>query len=331
MQNIKHFTKKEVKNFITSLLLIRIVEEKIAEFYGKPGDPQQMRCPVHLSIGQEAAAVGVCSQIKKTDKVFSNHRCHAHYLAKGGNLRKMILELHGKLGGCLDGRGGSMHLMDPDVGMVTSIPIVSSAIPLAVGSALADSLNEESKVSLVFFGDASVEEGVFHESANFAALNNLPVIFVCENNEYSVYTHLSDRQPDRDLDLLGKAHGLSVMRADGNDVFDVAENFQIALHSVKSGNGPLLFIMDTYRFREHCGVNDDDHLNYRNSQIVEQWQVRDPIKIAQDKALFHGLINNEFIAEETRVITKLVEAEFQFAIDAPLPSPDLAANFVYSQ
>ena len=171
------------------MLLIRRVEEEIVKRYPK----QQMRLPVHLSIGQEAIAVGVCHHLRKSDSVFSTHRCHAHYIAKGGNLVKMALELHGKVGGCMDGRGGSMHLMDTDVN-VMSIPIVASAIPLAVGAALANKIDGNGNIVVCFFGDAAVEEGVFHESLNFASLMQLPIIFVCENNQYSVDTHIAKRQ-----------------------------------------------------------------------------------------------------------------------------------------
>jgi len=161
------------------MLLIRRVEEEICVRYKKA----YMRCPVHLSIGQEAIAVGVCHYLKAEDSVFSTHRCHAHYLAKKGSLERMALELHGKIGGCMDGRGGSMHLMDKSVN-VMSIPIVASAIPLAVGAALANKMDGNGNVVVCFFGDAAVEEGIFAETMNFASLMQLPIIFVCEDNSY---------------------------------------------------------------------------------------------------------------------------------------------------
>ena len=192
----------------------------------------------------------------------------------------MVLELHGKIGGCLDGRGGSMHLMDDSVGVVASVPIVSSSIPLAVGSALADKLDGNQNVSYAFFGDASMEEGVFHESANFASVQQLPVIFVCENNLYSVYTHLSERQPNRDLGKIGEAHGLNTLHLNGNNVFEIAAEFKNIVENARAHNEPSLVVMDTYRWREHCGVNFDDHLGYRNSKEAERWMQQDPVKIA---------------------------------------------------
>jgi len=316
---------------LTSVLTIRIVEELIAKNYSPPGLEQQMRCPVHLSIGQEAAAVGVCENLKLEDKIFSTHRCHAHYLAKGGSLRRMILELHGKLGGCLDGRGGSMHLMDPDVNMVASVPIVSSSIPLAVGSALADKIDGSGSVTVAFFGDASMEEGVYHESANFAALKNLPVIFVCENNLYSVYSHLSQRQPDREIGLLGSAHGLSVVRADGNDVFDVFSKFKQTLDDVRGGRGPCLFLMNTYRYREHCGVNFDDDLGYRDIEEYKFWENRDPVKLACKLAIEKGVTSQKLLDQQILNITQLVEREFEYAVAAPLPNALSAVDYVYAK
>lgn len=320
----------KVKSQIEALLRIRIVEEEIVKRYGSPGKEQQMRCPVHLSIGQEAAAVGVCSNLLLEDKIFSTHRCHAHYLAKGGSVRKMALELHGKMGGCLDGRGGSMHLMDLDVNVVTSVPIVSSSIPLAVGSALSDMIDGLQSVSVAFFGDASMEEGVYHESANFAALHKLPVVFVCENNMFSVYSHLKQRQPDRDLIDLGAAHGLQTFRADGNDLFDVSSKFEVALRQVRQKKGAVFFLMDTYRSREHCGVNFDDDLGYRDPNETKKWSERDPIQLACEKAILDGLLDQQFIDEQSHKITAMVQSEFDFAEKAPLPTPDMASTYVYA-
>lgn len=330
MEGYTNILKSDVKKLLNSILTIRIVEEQIIENYSRPGFDQEMRCPVHLSIGQEAAASGVCGNLSLADKVFSTHRCHAHYLAKGGNLRKMILELHGKSGGCLDGRGGSMHLMDNNVNMVASIPIVSSSIPLAVGSALADKIDGKKTVTVSFFGDASMEEGVYHESANFASVKKLPVIFVCENNLYSVYTHIKDRQPDRQIDLLGSAHGLNVVRVDGNNVFEVFEKFKATLDDVRLGNGPYLFLMDTYRYREHCGVNFDNKLGYRDPEEIEVWENRDPVKIACEKAIELGHVTQHSIDEEILKIEKLVKDEFEYALSAPLPDPTLANKYIYA-
>ena len=181
--------KSLYKNLFSSLLKLRMTENEIAKKYSE----QEMRCPVHLSIGQEAAAVGVCSNLDLQDQVYSTHRCHSHYLAKGGDLRSMISELYGKRSGCCGGRGGSMHLIDTSQGMYGSIPIVGSSIGLASGAAYHQKLNKLKNITVVFLGDASLEEGIFHEAASFAALHKLPLIFICENNKYAIYTHQDKR------------------------------------------------------------------------------------------------------------------------------------------
>ncbi len=193
------------------MLRIRRVEEVLADRYAE----QEMRCPMHLCIGQEAIAVGVCAVLNNRDKVFSNHRAHGHYLAKGGDLDAMVAELYGKSTGCAGGRGGSMHLIDLQVGFMGATPIVGGTVPLSVGSAWADQLLDNDQVTVVFFGDGCFEEGVMHESLNFAALHQLPVIFVCENNDFSVYTHRNERQPDRPIYKIAEAHGLSAAVMDG--------------------------------------------------------------------------------------------------------------------
>src|SRR5579859_6536135 len=173
------------------LLRLRLVEERIAELYPE----QEMRCPVHLSIGQEAVAVGVCDHLEPADQALSGHRSHGHYLAKGGDLRAMLAELYGRETGCARGKGGSMHLVDLEAGFLGATPIVASTIPIAVGVAFAARLRGQPLVTVAFFGEGATEEGVFHEAANFAALHRLAVVFVCENNLYSVYSPLEVRQP----------------------------------------------------------------------------------------------------------------------------------------
>ena len=179
------------------MLRIRLVEEAIAERYGE----QEMRCPVHLSDGQEGIAAGACMALRKTDKIVSTHRSHGHYLAKQGNLKAMLCEIYGRAPGCVGGRGGSMHLLDDEAGVLACLPIVGTSVPLGVGVAYAAKKKGEDTVAAVFLGDAVMEEGVFHECANFAALHALPVVFVCENNDLSFYTSL-EVQPMRIYSIL---------------------------------------------------------------------------------------------------------------------------------
>ncbi len=313
-------------DLLKSMVRIRAVEEGIVDRYSE----QEMRCPVHLSIGQEAAAVGVGAALRKSDLAYSTHRCHAHYLAKGGDLKSMLSEIYGKDNGCVGGRGGSMHLMDNSVGFVASIPIVSSSIPLAVGSALSDKIDGSDRASVAFFGDAAVEEGVFHESANFAAVKKLPVLFACENNLYSVYTPLRERQPDRPLYELAAAHGLKTIHCDGNDVDAVKECADEALAYLRGGNGPVFLQMDTYRWREHCGPNYDNHLGYRTEEEFQQWKLLDPISCYIDRVTQDGLIDHNGVELMKKELSEEIDAAFEHARVSDLPKPQQAMNYVYS-
>lgn len=319
-------TQDPALKLLREMLLIRLVEEGIAARYGE----QEMRCPVHLSVGQEATAVGVCKALRDHDRVFSTHRCHAHYLAKGGDLKAMLAEIYGKAAGCVGGRGGSMHLTDPEKGMIVSVPIVGSSIPLAVGSALADKIDRNARVSVAFIGDASVEEGVFHESANFASLNKLPVLFVCENNLYSVYTPLRQRQPDRPLIDVVKAHAIMALAADGNDVEAVLQASQQAVEHARSGQGPVFLVFDTYRWREHCGPNYDNHLGYRTEAEYLEWKQRDPLEKLKAKLMRTGAVDAATIATLEATLQREIDTAFEFAKAAPLPDPSQASTHVYA-
>lgn len=233
-------------------LRIRMVEEEIARRYPE----QRIRTPVHLSLGQEAIAVAVCSAVAagKPDKIFSTHRCHAHFLAAGGSLKALAAELYGLPDGCNSGRGGSMHLFDTNVGFMASMPIVGSSIPVACGAALASKLSGDGGIAVVFFGDAAVEEGVFHESLNIASVLNLPILFVCENNGYSINTPLKERQPDRPIVKLAEANNISAFNAEGN-LERLAASVQISVDYIRVARRPMLICFETYRWAEHCGVN----------------------------------------------------------------------------
>ncbi|MEM7429720.1 MAG: thiamine pyrophosphate-dependent dehydrogenase E1 component subunit alpha [Pseudomonadota bacterium] len=312
------------------VLWIRMVEEAIADRYGGPGQVQEMRCPVHLSIGQEASAVGVCEALEVTDKAFSTHRCHAHYLAKGGGIKPMLAEIFGKASGCIGGRGGSMHLAAPEVGMVASVPIVSSSIPLAVGSALADAIDGKDAVSVAFIGDAAIEEGIFHESANFAQLRKLNVIFVCENNLYSVYTPLHERQPDRPLTDVARAHGMLAEHVDGNDVEAVLDCTQRLVRRARQGEGPSFLLLDTYRWREHCGPNFDNDIGYRTEEEFLEWKALDPVEKIRTQLKSEGALDEGDEAALVAELNEAIDEGFEYARNEPLPVPEAARTFVYA-
>ncbi|MBF0470581.1 MAG: thiamine pyrophosphate-dependent dehydrogenase E1 component subunit alpha [Gammaproteobacteria bacterium] len=298
------------------LLRIRLVEEALADRYSE----WEMRCPMHLSIGQEAVAVGVSAALGVEDVVFGNHRAHAHYLARGGSLPRLFAELYGMAEGCCGGRGGSMHLIDPEVGFMGSTPIVGGTIPLAVGAALAMRRADQKRVAVVYFGDGCFEEGVVHESLNYAALHALPVIFVCENNGYSVYTRLQQRQPSRPLHQLAAAHGLHSACGDGNRVEEVRALAQMAVARARGGDGPTFLELATYRWREHCGPNYDDELGYRPDGELAQWQERCPLSHYERQLLEQGILTPTEVTTARQVIGEEIESAFHFARNGTPPS-----------
>lgn len=317
----------DAKDRLFQMMRIRMVEETIAEHYSE----QEMRCPVHLSIGQEAVAVGVCLALQKTDYLMSTHRAHAHYLAKGGDLKAMIAEIYGKATGCCSGRGGSMHLVDLGVGMLGSTPIVGSSLPVAVGTSFASWLKGEKRATVSFMGEGSTEEGVFSECLNFAALKELPMIFICENNLYSVYSPLSVRQPKgRDLIGIARAHGLSAASGNGNDVDQVFHMTQEAVMRAKEGKGPTLLEFSTYRWREHCGPNYDNDIGYRTEEEFQSWKKQCPIDNYQNKLLKTKIVGRDEIEEMRGEIKAEIKEAFAFAKSSPFPHEDQLAAGVYA-
>ena len=257
------------------MLRIRRIEEKIAFLYPQ----QEIRCPVHLSIGQEACAVGVCKALMKNDFVFSGHRSHAHFIAKGGDVKKMFAEIYGNPKGCSKGRGGSMHLIDKKNGFLGATPIVGSTIPVAVGAALTSRIKNQKKVIVIFFGDGATETGVFHESLNFAKVRRLPVLFVCENNLYSVYSPMNVRQPkNRTIKKLAEGHGINTAKIDGNDVEKIFQKANTAIDFVRKKSEPFFLELSTYRWLEHCGPLYDNDIGYRKKEEFDYWKKKDPLK-----------------------------------------------------
>jgi TPP-dependent pyruvate/acetoin dehydrogenase alpha subunit len=308
------------------MVRIRAVEEAIAEAYGQ----QEMRCPVHLCIGQEAPPVGVAAALGGDDVAFGAHRSHGHYLAKGGDLDAMTAELYGRATGCCGGKGGSMHLVDLEAGFLGAVPIVGSTIPIAVGSAFASKLRGEPRVTAVFFGEGATEEGVFHESILFAALKKLPVVFVCENNLYSVYSPLSVRQPaGRDLCALARANDVPAERVDGNDVEAVYAAAASAVAHARNGDGPTFLELPTYRWREHCGPFYDDDLAYRGVGEVDSWRERDPIALHAARLRADGAATDEWLAQTASACAGEASAALDFARNSPFPDASLQLAHVY--
>ena len=321
-----HF-KSDLKKLFFQSLRIRRVEEAIADKYSE----QEMRCPVHLSIGQEAVAAGVCGELDKKDYIMSTHRAHAHYLAKGGDLKQMVAEIYGKKAGCCGGKGGSMHLVDLNVNLVGSTPIVGGSFPIAVGVALASQMKGEDRITVVFFGEAMTEEGVFSEAINFAALKNLPVLFLCESNFYSVYSPMEVRQPkERSIPKIAEAHGIPSKHGDGNDIEEVASMTRSAIDEVRAKKGPRLLEFTTYRYREHCGPNYDVNLGYRSQEEIDHWESKCPILRAKNLLLSQNKLSKGEVEDMEQNIKEEIDEAFLFAKESPFPDEQELLTHIYA-
>ena len=309
-----------------SMLRIRMIQETIESRYHE----DEMKTPIHLVIGQEATSVGVCAALHNTDQVYSSHRTQGNYLAKGGSLKAMMSELYCRANGCAGSRGGSMHLLDKSVGYAGSSAIVGGSVPIATGAAFSARYLKKDQVNVVFFGDAAVEEGAVWESMNFAALKSLPVIYVCENNFYSVCSSLEVRQPKVDIYKKAEAFGLNSCRVDGTQVLHVYEAAREAVARARSGGGPSFIESIAYRWRGHGGAGDDSASGYRDPEEVKAWQELCPIENLHQELvkqkLFDETRNNSFKNE----IQKEIEEAFEHAINSPNPEKKDLTTHVYS-
>lgn len=302
-----------VERFYRSLYRIRRVEEEIAAIYST----DKIKSPVHLSIGQEAVSVGVCEALRADDVAFGTYRSHALYLAKGGDLKKMIAELYGKVDGCAKGKGGSMHLVDIEAGVMGASAVVGTTIPQAVGFAYALKLKRKDSIVVSVFGDGAVDEGVFHESMNFAALKSLPIVFICENNLYAIHTHQLKRRKLPNICEQARVYGMPAEQIPDNDVSTIYERVSEAARKLRSGEpGPFFFECLTYRLKEHVGPNEDFHLGFRSGEEAKSWIDNDPMRrlAAQIPSTERSKIEGEVEAE--------IREAFAFAENSPFPEPD---------
>lgn len=291
------------------LRLIRRVEEEVARVY--PSD--SIKSPVHLSIGQEAVSAGVIDVLHDDDIVAPTYRGHAAYLAHGGSLEAMLAELFGKVEGCAKGRGGSMHLVDIERGILGASAVVGTTIPVAVGYALALKREGRSRLCAAFFGDGATEEGAFYESLNFAALHRLPVLFVCENNGYAIHTPISKRWAGRNLCARVEGFGIECDHIEDGNIFSIREAADHAVASIRQGFGPRFLEIETYRWREHVGPSIDDNVGYRDPERSAYWRARDQV------TKLRSLLNEERARVLDAEIEAGIEAAFAFAEAAPFP------------
>ena len=313
--------------YYTLALRIRIVEERIAAEYSKG----EMRCPVHLSIGQEIVSAAVGMAQETLDTAVSSHRAHAHYLAKGGDLYRMIAEIFGRVTGCCKGRGGSMHLIDLSVGFLGSSAIVGNSIPVGVGAGFTHKLDRSGQLAFTFFGDGATEEGAFYESVNFAVVNRIPVVFLCENNLYSVYTDLSPRQPaSRKINEMVAAMGLKSFEINSLDPIVCLQETLAHVMWARENQTPIFLEYKTYRWLEHCGPNDDDGLEYRPKGELQAWKLQDPLTTLREILVaIHSVTNSELDAIESAISAE-VYLVFEKVRTDPFPTLSDSMQDVYA-
>jgi TPP-dependent pyruvate/acetoin dehydrogenase alpha subunit len=295
-----------------ALYRIRRVEEEIVRLY--PTD--KIKSPVHLSLGQESVAVGVCDALAPADTVFATYRGHAAYLAKGGDLNRMIAELYGKADGCARGKAGSMHLVDAASGFMGTSAVVATSIPQAVGYALALKMQRKSSIVACFFGDGAMDEGACHESLNFAALKSLPILFVCENNLYAIFSHIRDRMKEPNICERAWSYRIKARRIEDGDVLALRAATVEAAAEIRAGGGPRFFEAMTMRWAEHVGPGDDLHLGYRTKEELDAWRGRDQVK------RLAGMLAPPARAEIERAVEAEIAAAIAFAEQSPFPADD---------
>ncbi len=306
------------KDLYRAMVRIRVCEESFVE----PILAREILCPVHLYTGQEAVAAGVCAALSKEDYIFGNHRSHGHYLAKGGGMRELVAEVYCRETGCSRGWGGSMHLVDPSVGMMGSAPIVAGTVSLALGAALASKIRGDGRVAVSFFGDGASGEGVLCESLNFAALERLPLLFVCENNLYSTHLPIDEIRVSRKIFELGIPFGVTSRRVDGNDALAVHEAARKAVSMCRKGKGPVFLECLTYRMRGHVGPDDNiqgTHTDIRPPAEVEKWRRKDPIRRIERHILRNRVASREELAEIRAEAEAEVREAHDFARRSPFP------------
>jgi len=309
-----------------AMLRIRRIEEEIERRYHQ----DQMKTPIHLVIGQEATAVGCCSALRRTDLVYTSHRTHGAYLAKGGDLGRMLCEMHCRANGCVGSRGGSMHLIDKPAGMAGTSAIVGGAVPIATGAAMAAKMKGEDRVVVVFIGDATTEEGVTSESLNFAALKKVPVIFFCENNFYSVQSPLSARQPPRNIRVWAQGHGVPATSVDGVNVLAVHDAVRAAVERARAGDGPSFIEAPVYRFRAHGGAGDDSATGYRAEAERLAWEAVDPLPLFGKYLTRSPHLDDTAIRKMENEIAQEIADAFELALSSPNPTEADLYRHVYA-
>lgn len=323
--NNNNLTDSALIELLENMLTLRYTEERIAQRVLE----KKIFTPCHLYIGHEAVAVGACKALRTSDYVFSNHRSHGHYLAKGGNLKALFAEIYCRETGCSGGHGGSMHLCDPSIGLLGSSSIVAGGLGIGVGPALGSKIMKADNVSVIFHGDCVPEEGIWHESLNFSAVNKLPVIYICENNLYAASMPLESRRIYDNIPELAKGHGLPTSIIDGNDVLKVYDETIKVVERARAGEGPQFIECRTYRWLGHVGPNDDIDKGLRSQEELDYWKARCPIASLSERLISDGILTKErWVAIQNEIQAKIDDTEI-YALESNYPDPATLMENVY--
>ncbi|MCD4669109.1 MAG: thiamine pyrophosphate-dependent dehydrogenase E1 component subunit alpha [Actinomycetia bacterium] len=316
--------RKEHKQLYLKMQKIRKFENESARLFEKG----KIHGAIHLYLGEESIAAGICSNLRKDDYITSTHRGHGHCIAKGASLKIMMAELMGKETGYCKGKGGSMHIADFSLGIIGANGIVGAGLPIAVGSSMYSKLiNKDDRVTVCFFGDGASNEGAFHESLNFAALKGLPILFVCENNKYAVSTHFSNSVPTKNIVDRAKAYDIEGILIDGFDVINIYETANKLIKKIRKGNGPILLECDTYRWEGH--YLGDPQLYKEKKELEYYIREKDPIKLYRDFLIKNKIFNSKELSEVDAEVDKELKKAVEFAEDSPFPDENAIFDDIY--
>lgn len=318
--------RDELLGFYHTMLRIRVFEERVAELV----ESKDVKTACHFCIGQEAPPTGVCAALHGEDQIYGAHRSHGHYLSKGGDMQALMAEIFCRSTGCSSGRGGSMHVCAPEVGVVGTVPIVAATIPIAVGAGMAFKLRKAANVAVAFFGDGATEEGHFHESLNLAGVNQLPVLFICENNLYSSHMGIGERRLKDNIPQSGNAHGIASMSVDGNDVRAVHRAAVEAVARAREGGGPTLIEYRTFRWRGHVGPAWDYDVGVKRKDELKEWLAKDPIAATRDDLLKLGVTESK-LDDLRQYVDEEVDAAELYARKSPKPDAGELLEHVFYQ
>lgn len=318
-------SEREKKRLLRLMLTIRNFELTVQKNYFQGRIPGA----AHLYVGEEATAVGVCAGLKKDDYIVSTHRGHGHCIAKGADLKLLMAELYGKSTGYCRGKGGSMHIFVKELGILGTNGIVGGGLPLAIGTGLHAKLRKTGQICTAFFGDGAANQGTFHESINLAAVQRLPVIFVCENNLYATETPVKDATLTTDFADRARAYAVPGESVDGNNLYEVYEKASQAIERARSGQGPTLLECKTYRYLGHYVGHGET--GYRTKEEVETWRKRDPIKLFLQHLVAEKIMDEKKFSEMEKKVQAEVDSAVKFAEESPFPDPKEALEDVIAR